>query len=335
MKLSKLGRVLLSIAGTVGITLGLTSCSNNRTVGYVYVLGTTVNGQPGGQINAFREDNNNGNLVNVAGSPISSGGTNPVRAVVADANRFLYVLNQGTPSTDASGNTSYASANISIFSIGGYGQLSQQIQYASQGFGAKRIAVDSSGSHLFVLDEYAPVGITAGGTTSPTAMPTESADYPCLGADNFWHPVGDITVFNIDPATGRLFVQTNQRQQNLTYFPVGCFPVDFRLTTGYLFTMQAGSTSTNDLQTINVQQVASSTGQLTPVQTGIIRVTNDGSSDITALNSNLTGNYLYLLDTSHDLGLHLLGGNKRYPGHGLRFAVPDQHAGGWPGAVHC
>ena len=301
------GRALALIAGSLGATLGLTSCSNDHTVGYIYVLGTTVNGQPGGAINAFREDNNNGNLKNVSGSPSSSGGTNPIRAVIPSGDRFMYVLNAGAATTDGTGNTTYSSGNITIFTIGGYGQLQQQIQYQSQGFGSKRIAVDSSGSHLFVLDQYSPVGITAGGTTSPTGVTvaaggTPPPGYPCQDPANpqVYHPVGDITVFTIDPSTGRLAVVPNARQQNLSYFQVGCNPVDFRITGAYLFTMDAGAVSNGDVQTVYTQALASN-GQLSPTQTTTQTITANGTSNITAITGDNAGKYIYLIDTNADL----------------------------------
>ncbi len=308
MKFRNLGSALLSVAGAVGITLGLTSCSADHTVGYVYVLGTSVNGQVGGQINAFHEDNNNGILGNVKGSPTTSGGSNPVRAVIPSGNRFMYVLNAGVANStdDGTGSLTYTSANIQLFSIGGYGQLSQQIQYASQGFGSTRIAVNSSGTYLFVLDEYAPVGITAGGTASPTGSATASANYPCLGSDGYYHPTGDVSVYAIDGNTGRLALQTNQRQQNLTYFPVGCFPVDFRVTPSYVYTMDAGSATNayhaGDVETVNVQALGS-TGQLTPTQTSSIAIPSAAGSSsvqISAINGDNSGKYIYLIDTIND-----------------------------------
>ncbi len=308
MKFRNLSRTLLLLIGAAGMTLGLTSCSADHTAGYVYVLGTTVQGQPGGQINAFREYNNAGNLVNVQGSPVGSGGQNPIRAVIPAGNRFMYVLNAGTPSTpDSSGNVTYSSANIQLFSIGGYGQLAQQTQYFSQGNGSIRLAVDSSGSHLFVLDEYAPVGLTSAGSTSPTGVAVAAgapapSGYPCQDPTNpnIYHPTGDVTVYTIDGNTGRLQVLPNARQQNLNYFPVGCFPVDFRIAGQYLYTMDKGSPTTNDLQTINVQAVAG-TGQLTPTQTGAIKV-GDGTIpvDISAVNGDNASKYLYLLDQTND-----------------------------------
>ncbi len=312
MKFRSFCRTFPALAGVGGLSLGLSSCATNHTVGYVYVVGTSANGQPAGQIGALRENNNYGDLATVAGSPYGTGGSNPVRAVVPSGNRFLYVLNAGTPATDANGSVTYSSSNISLFTIGGYGQLSPQLTYPSQGSGSERVLTDSSGSHLYVLDKYANVGI-AGGTLAPTGIiqngPTPT--YPCKDTDtvnfpNTYHPTGSITVFNIDGSTGRLGVVQNQRQQQLTYFPVGCNPVDFRIAGQYVYTMDAGTASNNDLQTVYVYALNTGTGQLTPTQTNVIRVpltAPNGTSptNITAITGDVGGSYVYLLDTLNNI----------------------------------
>ena len=213
MTFHSFSRTLLLLAGSAGLSLGLTSCTNDHTVGYIYVLGTTTNGQPGGQISEFREDNNNGALTGVSGSPLSTGGTNPLRAVAVQS-RFFYVLNQGTPQFATGTLTGYASSNIALFSIGGYGQLTPQLQYSSQGFGSERLIVDSTGSHLWVLDQYANVG-APNGQVAPVSQSSYSAQYPCQDPKNpsVYHPVGSITLFNIDGSTGRLSLQQNQQKR--------------------------------------------------------------------------------------------------------------------------
>ncbi len=313
MKFCSLSRTLLAGAGVAGVSLGLTSCANDHTVGYAYVLGTSANGQPSGQIGIFREDNNNGTLSPVAGSPLGSGGLNPVRAVIPAGNRFFYALNAGQAQTDGTAGdplagavTGYSSNNLALFTVGGYGQLSPQLQYTSQGFGSIRVLADSSGAHLFVLDKYANVGVTSN-TAAPISQVGPSADYPCQDSANpaIYHPTGAITVFAIDGSTGRLGVQQNQRQQNLTYFPVGCNPVDFRLAGGFLYTMDAGAPvvpniHADDRQTVNVYAVAG-TGQLTPTQTSQIQITSDPTTtNITAITGDSGGRYVYLLDTTNN-----------------------------------
>ncbi len=309
-----LGRALLLSAGVAGFTLGLTSCSNDHTVGYVYVLGAQNASAPDGQIGAYKEDNNNGNLTPITGpSVVGSGGTNPVRAVIPAGNRFLYVLNAGMPSApDTNGVVTYSSSAIQLFSIGGYGQLSPQLSYNSQGTGSERLAIDSSGTHLFVLDRYANVGPNAlpGTEIGTSGQYTAPNGYPCQDPSNpaIFHPTGSITLFTIDTTTGRLELQTNSTNTSLTYFPVGCFPVDFRLSSSYLYTMDGGSATNNDLQTIYVYGVTGATGQLTPAQVSVTHIRSDNNSNIVAVTGDSNANsgigaskYLYLLDQNASL----------------------------------
>ena len=63
----------------------------------------------------------------------------------------------------------------------------------------------------------------------------------CQDSSGIYHPTGDITAFSVDSNTGRLSLITNNQLQNpsggqLTYFPVGCGPVDFKVTGGYVLT---------------------------------------------------------------------------------------------------
>ena len=45
MMFRTLGRPLLMLAGAAGLTLGLTSCSADHTVAYIYVLGQNAASQ--------------------------------------------------------------------------------------------------------------------------------------------------------------------------------------------------------------------------------------------------------------------------------------------------
>ncbi len=286
MKFRKLGQAVLAAVVSTGLMFGVTSCANDFTVGYVYVTGTQYN-----QIGAYREDNNNGDLKSIAGSPVGSGGSNPIRALIPSGGRFMYVLNAGVRSVDPTTNeVSYSGNNISVFSIGGYGQLSFQYSYATQGIGPKRIATDAAGTHLFVLDTYSPIGNATG--TIQTASATQTASFPCQESTGVYRPTGDVSVFSIDTNTGRLSLVANQQQQNLTYFPVGCFPVDFRLTSTYLYTMDAGATTNSDLETVFVYNVAG-TGQLTLTQNAPLPT---GATAVDAISGDTAGTRIYLID---------------------------------------
>src|SRR5271165_4692515 len=200
MKFKKFGQIGLALVVSLGLGFGITSCSNNFTVAYLYVTGSQYN-----QIGGFNILNNTGNLKPVSKSPFGSGGTYPLRIIVSTSDRFLYVLNHGKSSTDASGNVTYTGANIAVFSIGGNGTLAFQQSYTSQGTGSLRLGFSSGGGYLYVLDEYMPQTLVKGGPIV-TAQPTQSAAFPCKDPNNanLWHPTGAITAFAVDNNTGRL-----------------------------------------------------------------------------------------------------------------------------------
>src|SRR6202034_4015983 len=152
MKLRKFGRISLALAVSLGTGLGVTSCSTDHTVGYMYVTGQQYN-----QVSGYTIDSNLGNLTPTQNSPYSSGGANPIKELVANAGKFLYGLNAGCGGTSQiacpTGTPSdETGANISLFTIGGQGGLSFQASYTSQGNLPVSIQTDSSGAHLFVLD---------------------------------------------------------------------------------------------------------------------------------------------------------------------------------------
>ncbi|HEX3436586.1 MAG TPA: hypothetical protein VHT24_07435 [Pseudacidobacterium sp.] len=309
MKFRQFGQICLATVVSFVLIFGTSSCMNDYTVAYVFTVGSQYN-----QIGSFKESSETGALTAAPGSPFGSGGTNPIRTFVLSGGRYLYVLNQGTANSDGT----YSGANISLFSIGGNGTLSFQASYTSQGFNTIRILPDSTGKYLFALDTYAPIN-----SSGVTPVAQQDAQHPCQGANGFY-PTGDITAFNIDPNTGRLSIITNQQLQNsngtqLTYFPVGCSPVDFTVASGFIFTADAGSASNNDLQTVYPYQLNSTSGQLTQTQNSPLVVgTTQMSTISTAQGSNLSGSkYVYILDA----GTNCQSGTTSCSGEILPFTV--------------
>jgi 6-phosphogluconolactonase len=301
MKLSKVGQVLLASVVSLGYVFGLTSCSRSYTVGYLYVPGSQYN-----QISGFNINNQTGKLYPVQKSPFGAGGVNPVRALVLTGGRFLYVLNQGTFTYNADGSTSGTASNIALFQIGGNGTLTFQANYFSQGNRSLSIISDASGAHLYILDDYASAnGAPIASTTAATAST------PCLNStDGRYYPTGDISAYSIDPNTGRLALVTNQQVANpngtqFTYFPLGCFPVEFKLVGGYVFTAQTGSTTNNDSQSVFSYAQSATTGQLTLTQNAPLLT---GATKITSINSSTSGSYVYLLDAGPVTDSNCTGG---------------------------
>lgn len=288
MKLKKSGQIILALAVSLGLSFGLTSCANDYTVAYLYVTGAQYN-----QIGGFKIANNTGNLRTIGGTPYGSGGKDPVRMIVSTTGRYIYVLNAGQATTDpATGNTTYSGANISVFSVGGSGTLAFQQSYTSQGFGSIRFALSVTGAYLYVLDEYSP---EAGGVTGSK---TDLANMPCQDSSGIFHPAGDITAFTVDSNTGRLSLITNNQIQNangtsLSYFPVGCEPIDFEVTGADALVADTSDPVTGNKFTIFPYAVNTTSGQLTTTQNTEF-VT--GAASINAIGSTQSASYIYVLD---------------------------------------
>jgi hypothetical protein len=212
MKFKKFGKALLMSALSAGIILSVTSCVESYTVGYLYVTGT-VTSQSGGDgiVSGYRIDHNTGKLVAIDGLPISSGGSNPGRAVLLTGSRFLYVLNRGV---NAQGGTTCTTANpcqnsnIEEFAVGGNGILTPQETFFTQGINPFRILGDSSGNYLYVLDHDAP-------SSAACALALGSAATSC----------GDITAFTVNQTTGRLQLVVNAHVTSSNGSALPNFPV--------------------------------------------------------------------------------------------------------------
>ena len=256
MKLKKFGKALLMSALSIGAILGVSSCVQSYTVGFLFVTGNETAGTNQGYIAGYKIDHNTGNLVEIHGLPIASGGSNPGRAVLADGSRFVYVLNRGTdaatngPCTETT--TNCQGANITQFAVGGTGVLASQQTFFSQGMNPFRIIVDGSGNYVYVLDAVAPsvAGCQAALGPSVTAC-------------------GDITAFKIDSSTGRLSLVVNAQVSTATgsslpYFPVPAHPIDMTLTSSFIFTLSGTpGTTPNTGDVVFPYSFNSATGQLT------------------------------------------------------------------------
>lgn len=297
MKFWNLGRVTLALAVSLVLVGGMSSCHYNYTSAYVIVTGSQYN-----QIASYRLDNDTGQLWPAlnSGNNQSSGGQDPVRAVLLTGGRYVYVLNHGKPTLDSSGNITWSGGNISVFSIGGDGTLAYQQSYPSQGNGSVRLSLSAGGNYLYVLDEYEP---TAGNPNYTPASAAATPANPCYDAtSNVYRPVGDITVFSIDNSTGRLYLVQNQEQQNssgvdLTYFPVGCSPIDFDESAGYVYTAEVSDPAnpTTAGEVVYAYQ-AGATGQLLPAPSGSQVL--PGTKGISVISGGNSGKYIYVLDAA-------------------------------------
>src|ERR1700712_3364549 len=93
MKLKNMGRITKAFSVSLALGLGLTACSRDYTVAYVYVTSAKTNP---GLIDGYSVDYQSVALLQLADSPIPAG-RNPVGLVAttstATGNQFLFVLN--------------------------------------------------------------------------------------------------------------------------------------------------------------------------------------------------------------------------------------------------
>lgn len=281
MKLRKFGRPSLAAVAAVALGLGMSACGGG-TIGYMWVLGDTLNSAGQGQIAGYKIDDYTGNLTATVGSPYTSNGAYPVSVAVRPGGRYVYVVNAGVPVT---GGGMATTGNLSVYTVGGDGILTFQTSYTTQGASPVWVTTDGGGSFVYVLDKYDPSN-TAAGITNGTATGN-----------------GDVTVYSVNADTGRLTLVTNQQIKNhdgtqLNYFPVGKSPSMFRVATGgCLLTLDQGD------QTI-FPYTTSGAGQLTLTTNSNVAI---GSSNATSI--NVGGNYVFVTDAGSNQILSYTLGN--------------------------
>jgi hypothetical protein len=247
MKFKKFGKALLISALSAGVVFSVTSCIQDYGVGYLYVTGTVTASTSGnGIISGFWISHNTGQLGTINGLPVSSGGANPIRAVLLTGSRFLYVLNRGVSNNPAGSSictTEYPcqNANITQFAIGANGILTPQETFYTQGVNPFRMISDSSGSFIYVLEHDSLYN----GAPSSSTNPNPNCAAALTGATT----CGDITAFQVNGTTGRLQLIVNAQVTaagggaSLPYFPIPANPVDFLMAGGTVITMSGTATT--------------------------------------------------------------------------------------------
>jgi 6-phosphogluconolactonase len=137
MKVSNIGRVALATALSLAIGLGITACTRDYTVAYVYAIS-----KANGNIAAFGVDYQSGALTQLSGSPFANsagGGTNvsPLSIVASPNGLFLYVLNN-------------QNSSISVNGVGTDGKLYGISTPSTLGSYPTSGTIDSTGCFLYV-----------------------------------------------------------------------------------------------------------------------------------------------------------------------------------------
>jgi 6-phosphogluconolactonase len=152
MKRYRIGRAALATMMSLALGLGITACSRDYTVSYVYATSAQT-----GLVSAFDVDFQSGTLVQIAGSPFTSQLHNPVSLAVSPNSKNLYVIGGSQDN------------QLTWMAIGTDGKLYGQKQYAITGSSPTGVAIDPSGSFLFVTftlqNIYTTVAPGPGGMT--------------------------------------------------------------------------------------------------------------------------------------------------------------------------
>jgi 6-phosphogluconolactonase (cycloisomerase 2 family) len=134
---NRFGRTAKLSIISLAMVLGLSSCSLDYVVGYVYM--TTSKSSPG-VIDQYAIDYQSGALSPV-GTPVAAG-NNPVTLVVSPSGKFVYVVNQGD-------------STVQEFAVQGDGSLVSKNIYKTTGSSPTAIAVDPQGAYLYVTNSCA------------------------------------------------------------------------------------------------------------------------------------------------------------------------------------
>ena len=259
---------------SLGMALGVTACSKDYTVSYVYM--TTSKALPHGLINAYQVDYYTGLLYTMPDSPVDTGGRDTVGLVVAPNDLFLYTVNNFY-------------SDVVEFAIGTDGKLYPENTYNISGSLPTAAAIDAAGKFLYVTFTYQnnPNGSQLYSTANPG--PGGVTIFP-INSDN---TLGTPTTVNV----GRNPVAiATSKSGNYVYV----LEQDAAVTTNTV----TGNTGTNNLLAFSENPT---TGVLTPLAGVTINAGNVASIGYPSgptpagILEDSTGTHLYVTDGTLNL----------------------------------
>ena len=295
MKWNKTGRGLKALAVSLAVGLGITACSRDYTVGYLYVTAART-----ALVSAYAIDFQSGALQQLADSPIPSGAqmnANPVALVAAPNGLSLYVVNHDV-------------SQVVQFAVGTDGKIyaQQTTNVVSNAAGTltgsfpTSAAIDPSGNFLFVTltfqNGFSTVRPGPGGVAIfPIQHSSDPTKEGLLGAALPNTTVGGASTIN-----------------PLPYYPIGFNPVSvfvnpqFNATTkvGFVYVAEqdtVGGAASGLLQVFTY----SASGTLTPVTGPVASAASTATFPVTgfrvgttpaAVAVDPTGRFIYVTDSA-------------------------------------
>ncbi len=139
MTLKKMGRFSMASVVSLALGLGLTSCSRDYTVAFVYVAASTRTAS--GLINAYKVDFQSGALQQLTDSPVLTSNRNPVAIVAAPSGKYVYVV--------------FRDDSVVVpFGIGTDGKLYPQKAINVVGSFPTAATIDAAGKFLYVTSTF-------------------------------------------------------------------------------------------------------------------------------------------------------------------------------------
>ncbi len=280
MKWNGTGRGLKALGVSLALGLGMTACSRDYTVGYLYVTASRT-----ALVNAYAIDYQSGALQQLADSPIPASDTsnaNPVALVAAPNGKSIYVVNHDV-------------SQVVQFAVGTDGKLYAQQTTSVVTNAAKTIigtfptaaAIDPSGNFLFVTFTF------QSGFTTALPGPGGVAVFP-IGHSNNTSQEG--------------LLGAPVMNGTLPYFPVGYNPTGIfvnpieSVTTanplGHVYVIDQDHTAAGVQQGVLLSfALNSSTGQLTSIPGPTLGGFQVGSTPA-GIAVDPTGRFIYVTDSA-------------------------------------
>jgi 6-phosphogluconolactonase (cycloisomerase 2 family) len=206
MNLHKISRMAKASIVTLAMVLGLSSCTLDYVVGYVYM---TTNKSNPGLINQYAIDFQTGALSPI-GTPIAAG-NDPVRLVPSPSGKFVYVISQ-------------LDSSVQEFAVGSDGTLAAKNTYKVTGNLPTGVAIDPQGKFLYVTFTYQAGASGPGGVSiypvnadnslgtaltqpvgnNPVAVVVSNFNHYVYVVDQEASPNARILGFSQNPTTGAL-----------------------------------------------------------------------------------------------------------------------------------
>ncbi len=295
MTSNRIRRAATATAVSLALGLGATACSRDYTVAFLYATASTTG--TAGVVNGYAVDYQSGALLQLANSPIPSGGKNPVTVVAAPSGKFIYVVNRDD-------------SNVVEFAVGTDGKLYAEHTYNVIGSFPTSAAIDASGKFLYVTSTYQP------GFTTALPGPGDVTIFP-INSDNTLGAATSVNVGHspVGIAASAIFCLADQSGR--TYSTATCTApggAAGHLTSPYVYVAdQEGGGVASPFGVLLGFAENASTGALTPIATSGATTPAGGfpaGVQPSAVAEDPTGRFVYVTDEASNqlIGYTVLAG---------------------------